>query len=48
MKILSIGSDRKVFEEGSAVRSRLLDYGRFVEEIHIIVFAKKSQGFHED
>ncbi|HBH71694.1 MAG: Glycosyltransferase [Parcubacteria group bacterium GW2011_GWC1_42_11] len=42
MKILSIGSDRKVFEKGSAVRSRLLDYGRLAEELHVIVFAKKS------
>lgn len=45
MKILSIGSDRKVFEEGSAVRARLLEYGRLAEEIHVIVFAKRSAGF---
>lgn len=48
MKILAISTDRKVFEEGSAVRSRLLDYGRLVDEIHVIVFAKKSLGFRED
>lgn len=48
MKILSIGSDRKVFEEGSAVRARLLDYGSLVDELHVIVFAKRSAGFHED
>ncbi|MEK7460530.1 MAG: glycosyltransferase [Patescibacteria group bacterium] len=48
MKILAISTDRKVFEESSAVRSRLLDYGRLVDELHVIVFTKKSQGFHED
>ncbi len=48
MKILSIGSDRKVFEEGSAVRSRLLEYGRLVEEMHVIVFAKKTLGFRDE
>lgn len=40
--------DRKVFEVGSAVRSRLLDYGRLVEELHVIVFAKKSSGFSNE
>ncbi len=45
MNILSISSDRKLFEYGSAVRSRLLEYGRLAEELHIIVFAKRSHGF---
>lgn len=45
MKILSIGSDRKVFEEGSAVRARLLEYGLLVEELHVVVFAERSSGF---
>ncbi len=44
MKILSIGSDRKLFEDGSAVQSRLLEYGRLVDELHVIVFAKRSAG----
>ena len=48
MRILSISSDRKVFEKGSAVRSRLLDYGRLVEELHVIVFAKKSPKFQDE
>lgn len=42
MKVLMISSDRKIFEEGSAVRARLLEYGRLVEELHVIVFAKQS------
>lgn len=48
MNILSISSDRKVFEQGSAVRSRLLEYGRLVDEIHVIVLSKKSSRFHQE
>lgn len=45
MKILSVSSDRTVFEQGSAVRSRILEYGRLVDEFHIIVFSKRNAGF---
>lgn len=48
MKILSISSDRRVFEKGSAVRARLLDYGQLAEELHVVVFAKRSLGFTEE
>lgn len=48
MKVLSISTDRKVFEEGSAVRGRLLQYGRLVDEIHVVVFAKRSLGFSDE
>lgn len=48
MKVLSISTDRKVFEKGSAVRSRLLEYGKLVEELHVIVFAKKKFGFSDE
>lgn len=48
MNILSISTDRRAFEAGSAVRSRFLDYGRLVSEFHVIVFAKKSLGFREE
>ena len=47
MKILSISSDRKVFEEGSAVRTRTREYGRLADEIHVIVFAKKSHRYKD-
>lgn len=43
MKIISIGSDRSVFDEQSAVRARQLEYGRLFDELHIIVFAKKGR-----
>lgn len=47
MKILSISSDRKVFEEGSAMRARTREYGRLVDELHVIVFAKKSHQYQD-
>ena len=43
MKILSIGTDRKLFEEGSAVRARQIEYAKKWEEIHIVVFSIKSE-----
>src|SRR3989344_416840 len=48
MNVLSISSDRKLFEPGSAVRSRTLEYGHLVDELHIIVFAKRSLGFRDE
>lgn len=39
MKILSIGTDRKIFEKDSAVRARVLEYGGLFDELHIIVFS---------
>jgi len=47
MKILSIGNDRDIFNQGSEVRRRAIDYGKLVEELHIIVFAKKGIGKKE-
>lgn len=44
MKVLSIGTDRKIFETGSAVRARMVEYGELFEELYIVVFASKSQG----
>ncbi|MBI5401175.1 MAG: glycosyltransferase family 4 protein [Candidatus Yonathbacteria bacterium] len=42
MRVLSISTDRKMFERGSAVRARLLEYGGLAEELHVLVFAKRS------
>jgi glycosyltransferase involved in cell wall biosynthesis len=41
MKLLTIGSDRNLFKEGSDVWNRYLDYGKLFEEIHVIVFSSK-------
>ena len=48
MKILMISSDRKMFDQGSDVRSRLLDYGGIVDELHVIVFTKKTLGLQKE
>ncbi len=42
MKVLSISTDRKLFEEGSAVLERSKDYASKMEKLHIIVFSLKS------
>lgn len=44
LKILMIGSDKKLFEdeERSAVSERIKEYGLLVEELHIIVFATEK------
>ncbi|TSD03487.1 MAG: poly(glycerol-phosphate) alpha-glucosyltransferase [Parcubacteria group bacterium Athens0714_16] len=47
MKVLTIGSDRKLFENGSAVLSRVNEYAERMDELHIIVFSLKSLGFSE-
>lgn len=47
IKVLSIGSDRKLFEAGSAVSERIKEYGTLVDELHIVVFALSSLGLRE-
>lgn len=42
MKVLSISTDRKLFEDGSAVLSRLFQYAEKVSEFHVIVFTTKG------
>jgi glycosyltransferase involved in cell wall biosynthesis len=42
MKILSIGSDRKLFEEDSPVRIRQSKYAESFKELHIVVFSKSG------
>lgn len=47
LKVLSIGSDRKLFEEGSAVRKRVAEYAGLVGELHVVVLALGSLGLQE-
>jgi len=42
MKVLMISTDKKILEENSAVRQRMVEYGGLVEELHIVVFAKRK------
>lgn len=44
MKLLSISTDRKIFEEGSAVRARQVEYAKSYEEMHIVVFTPRISG----
>lgn len=45
MRVLSISTDRKIFEDGSAVASRVLEYAKKVEEMHVVVFT--GRGFKQ-
>ena len=42
-----ISTDRKIFEDGSAVRTRQIEYARNWDEVHIIVFTNKTMNFSE-
>lgn len=43
MRVLSISTDRKIFDEVSSVLSRSLQYASKMQELHIVVFSLKSQ-----
>lgn len=43
MKVLLISNDRKILEDVSAVRTRMIEYGGKIEELHIIVFTRKTK-----
>ena len=45
MNILMISTDKKVFDENSAVRQRLFDYGTLVKRLVVIVLNKNTQAF---
>lgn len=38
-RLLMIGTDRLIFQEGSAVRARQIEYAKNYNEVHIIVFS---------
>ena len=45
INVISIGSDRNLFIEGSAVRDRQIEYGRLFKELHIVVFTIENLFF---
>jgi len=47
MKVLMMSTDRRLFEENSSVRGRILNYGSLVDELHILVFTTKKHGIKE-
>ncbi len=42
MKLLMISTDRRIFDKGSAVAQRQIEYAKRYEEVHIIVFSNKD------
>lgn len=48
MNILSISTDRKIFEKGSAVRARMVSYGQLFSELHIIIFTQAKANFQPE
>ncbi|MBI5138649.1 MAG: glycosyltransferase [Candidatus Vogelbacteria bacterium] len=42
MNILTIGSDRNLFESDTAVRTRVVEYGKLFDSMSIIVFTTRS------
>lgn len=45
MHVLSIGSDRKLFDKNSAVSARMIEYGKKLGSMDMVVFTLASQGF---
>ncbi len=43
MKLLMLSIDRKIFEKGSAVALRQIEYAKKYEEVHIIVYTHKKR-----
>lgn len=46
IRVISISTDRKIFEKGSAVRARMIEYGSLFKELHIIVLSLKNDNGH--
>jgi glycosyltransferase involved in cell wall biosynthesis/putative flippase GtrA len=42
MKVISISNDRKILEENSAIRRRMVEYGKLFERMDMIVFSKRN------
>ncbi|MDP3729366.1 MAG: glycosyltransferase [bacterium] len=45
VNVLTIGSDRLLFKEGSDVQKRVEEYGKLFQELHIIVYTKKEDTY---
>ena len=43
MKVLMLSTDKKIFEEGSDVRARMVQYGSLFDELHIVVFTRGNE-----
>lgn len=45
MKIIFISTDRKIFEKNSAISRRMVEYGKFFEEIRVVVFTTRIMNY---
>ena len=45
MKVISIGMGQKIFEENSAVRQRMIEYGKMFDQLHLVVFTPNDSKF---
>jgi glycosyltransferase involved in cell wall biosynthesis len=45
MSVVAIGSDRSLFDEDSPARDRQIKYGKLFEELHIVIFTKRSDKY---
>lgn len=48
MKVISIGSDRNLFNRSSAVRKRICEQANLLDELHVIVFSGRSLGLRRE
>ncbi|MBM2817898.1 MAG: cap, capsular polysaccharide biosynthsis protein [Parcubacteria group bacterium] len=48
LRVLVIGTDRNIFKAGSAVRERMIEYGKLFGQLHIIIFTKRFQKFKSE
>jgi glycosyltransferase involved in cell wall biosynthesis len=48
MNVISISTDRKIFEEESSVRARMVEYGRRFDELHIVIFTRRSKQYSRE
>lgn len=45
MKVLSIGLDKRILDRNSAIFKRFKEYALLVDELYVVVFAKKAERF---
>lgn len=48
MIVINMSTDRKIFKKDSSVRQRMVDYGNLFEELHIVIFSLKKNGFQNE
>ncbi|MFA6270462.1 MAG: glycosyltransferase [Candidatus Paceibacterota bacterium] len=48
MKVISLGMGQKIFEKDSAVRQRQIEYGKFFDELHMVVFTPDDAKFQNE